>query len=187
MGYMSTGGVLEQSTLTSLRDPVLATDGVRVARRSRRSTIALQWLALVAALLVPAVGTAATATAVSAGERHTCAVTTDGAMRCWGWNPFGGLGDGTTTDRLTPVTVTGLTGTVVAEATGAYHSCAVTSGGAVQCWGGNQYGQLGDGTTTQRLTPVASTTRAPSPLPGPFSAGAPTSRAGWATGRRRSG
>ena len=155
MGYVSIGRVFGQGALSSSRHPVVVTERTHVTRGTRRSTIALRWLAMTAALLVPAVGTAATATAISAGERHTCAVTSDGAMRCWGWNPFGGLGDGTTTDRLTPVTVVGLEGTVVAEATGAYHSCAVTSSGAVQCWGGNQYGQLGDGTTTQRLTPVA--------------------------------
>ena len=155
MGYVSTGRVFGQGALSSSRHQVVVTERTHVSRRTRRLTIALRWLAMTAALLLPAAGTAATATAVSAGERHTCAVTSDGAMRCWGWNPFGGLGDGTTTDRLTPVTVVGLEGPVVAEATGAYHSCAVTSSGAVQCWGGNQYGQLGDGTTTQRLTPVA--------------------------------
>ena len=118
MGYVSTGGVFEQGALSS-QDSVTVIDRTHAARRARRSTIALRWVAVTASLLVPAVGAATDATAVSAGERHTCAVTSDGAMRCWGWNPFGGLGDGTTTDRLTPVTVVGLEGTVVAEATGA--------------------------------------------------------------------
>src|SRR5450759_2627503 len=105
-------------------------------------------------LLAPRVAAASGATAVVAGARRTCAVTNGGALWCWGWNVYGGLGDGTTTDRLTPVMVSGLTSGGVAAAAGPYHTCAVTSGGALLCWGGNQYGQLGDGTTTNRLTPV---------------------------------
>ncbi|HMA91119.1 MAG TPA: chromosome condensation regulator RCC1, partial [Polyangiaceae bacterium] len=60
---------------------------------------------------------------------------------------------GTTTDRLTPVAVTGLTG-VAQIAVGYHHTCARLTDGTVKCWGN---GGLGDGTTTQRLTPVAVT------------------------------
>ncbi|MCZ4618446.1 cutinase family protein, partial [Rhodococcus qingshengii] len=63
------------------------------------------------------------------------------------------LGDGTTTDRLTPVDVVGVSGATALSA-GIEHSCAVVAGGTVKCWGSNEYGQLGDGTTTDRLTPV---------------------------------
>ena len=63
------------------------------------------------------------------------------------------MGDGSTTDRATPVQVTGLTG-VVAIAAGDAHSLAVKSNGPVWAWGSNQSGQLGDGTTIDRLTPV---------------------------------
>ena len=93
--------------------------------------------------------------AIEAGTTHTCAVTTLGGARCWGWNNTGQLGDGTTTTSSTPVTVSGLGSGVTAITAGHAHSCAITSAGALWCWGSNGYGQLGDGTTTDRLTPVA--------------------------------
>jgi alpha-tubulin suppressor-like RCC1 family protein len=92
--------------------------------------------------------------AVSAGNLHSCALTTAGAVRCWGFNVSGRLGDGTTTQQQTPVPVSGLSSGVVAVAAGGEHSCALTTAGAVRCWGSNFAGQLGDGTTTTRLTPV---------------------------------
>ena len=93
-------------------------------------------------------------TAIAAGWGHTCALLSGGAMKCWGYNEYGQLGDNSTMDRLTPVDVTGLGGGVNAIAVGFYHTCALTSGGAVKCWGRNEDGQLGDNSTTQRLTPV---------------------------------
>ena len=94
--------------------------------------------------------------AVNAGGYHTCALTGAGAVWCWGYNLSGQLGDGTTTDRATPVAVSSLGSGVAAVAAGGYHTCALTGAGAVWCWGGNYYGELGDGTTTSRRdTPVA--------------------------------
>ncbi len=92
--------------------------------------------------------------AIDAGSFFTCALTTAGAVRCWGWNRSGQLGDGTTTERTTSVAVSGLGSGVAAIATGGAHACALTGAGGVKCWGSNQGGQLGDGTTTPRRTPV---------------------------------
>ena len=94
------------------------------------------------------------AVAVTAGSDHTCGLTGGGATQCWGWNASGQLGNGTTTNQWTPVTVIGLAGGGPTVAGGEYHSCAVTSTGAAQCWGRNTNGQLGDGTTTSRLMPA---------------------------------
>jgi alpha-tubulin suppressor-like RCC1 family protein len=91
---------------------------------------------------------------IAAGGFHTCALSPSGGVRCWGDNEYGQLGDGTTTHRRTPVDVVGLTGGVSAIAAGMYHTCAAMAVGGVKCWGENRFGGLGDGTTTQRLTPV---------------------------------
>jgi alpha-tubulin suppressor-like RCC1 family protein len=100
------------------------------------------------------VSAAASATAVASGGEHTCAVTSEGGVKGFGGNTYGELGDGTGTDHLTAVDVSGLGSGVAAIATGAYHTCAVTNQGGVKCWGYNLVGQLGDGSNDQRFTPV---------------------------------
>lgn len=95
----------------------------------------------------------AQANVLDAGGYHGCGLNGSGVVLCWGANGSGQLGDGTTTTRRTPVAVSGLSGlTTVAVVAGSYHSCALIADGSVRCWGGNGHGQLGDGTTTTRLT-----------------------------------
>lgn len=102
----------------------------------------------------PVSGFAGNAVAVSAGLLHACALTSAGGVKCWGRNVFGGLGDGTNTDRQTAVAVSGLDTGVRAISAGGNHTCALTDAGAVLCWGSNELGQLGDGTTDDRYTPT---------------------------------
>jgi alpha-tubulin suppressor-like RCC1 family protein len=83
-----------------------------------------------------------------------CALTSDGEVKCWGSNHDGELGDGTTEDRTRPVAVSGLGGKAVAVAVGAFHTCALMASGGVKCWGSNDDGQLGDGTTEDSANPV---------------------------------
>ena len=101
-------------------------------------------------------------TRVHVGHKHSCAVRTDTSIVCWGQNTNGQVGDGTTTDRTSPVAVLGvggvgtLSGVVEADG-GETHTCALRSDASVVCWGRNNQGQLGDGTTTDRSSPVVVT------------------------------
>src|SRR5258706_427106 len=103
------------------------------------------------------VGSTATSevyTAISGREAHPCALTVVGAVKCWGLNNYGQLGDGTTSVSLMPVNVSALGSGVTAISVGAWYTCALTTAGAVKCWGMNHDGQLGNGTTTDSPTPV---------------------------------
>jgi alpha-tubulin suppressor-like RCC1 family protein len=103
---------------------------------------------------------------VAAGDGHTCALDFGGYVWCWGRNQFGQLGDGTTTDRSYATRVcasgSGLDCSGGSLLSGAYglsaglgHTCVYTSSGAAQCWGNNNEGQLGDGSTTDSSLPVS--------------------------------
>ena len=102
-----------------------------------------------------AVAGTGTVSVLSAGGFHACAVTGVGALRCWGRNDKGQLGVGSTSDAYTPAAVTVAGGTVSDVAAGALHTCAVLNTGTVQCWGDNQFGQLGTGDIAQRTAPVS--------------------------------
>lgn len=128
--------------------------------------------------------------AVTTGADHTCALLSNGTVKCWGSNADGQLGDDTTASwpyvrvsgivnaiqvsagrshtcallssrkikcwgdgDAAPTPVSGITNAIEVSA-GADHTCALLSNRAIECWGSNDYGQLGDGTTTSRPTPV---------------------------------
>jgi alpha-tubulin suppressor-like RCC1 family protein len=86
------------------------------------------------------------AASITAGGAHSCAITSIGAVFCWGANAHGQLGDGTTTDSGSAVAATGaLTGIAVQVDAGSAHTCAIDTDGLAYCWGDNSAGQLGNG------------------------------------------
>jgi len=89
----------------------------------------------------------------SAGWRHSCAVTTSGAVLCWGDNTWGQLGTGGNASSDRPVAVVGLEEPAIRVAAGMGHTCVVTMGRDVYCWGLNRQGQLGLGNRENRLVP----------------------------------
>ena len=91
---------------------------------------------------------------LAAGTKHTCALTSDGEVYCWGLNSSGQLGDGTTSNENKPVKVENLDRKIVSITAGAEFTCAVDTADVVKCWGNNTYGQLNDGTTTHSNVPV---------------------------------
>jgi alpha-tubulin suppressor-like RCC1 family protein len=95
-------------------------------------------------------------TAISAGGATACAITTGGAVKCWGYGSDGELGNGTTPNTdYAPVPVTGLTSGVIAISSGDETSCAIVTGGEVWCWGDNVNLELGnDSTATNSAVPV---------------------------------
>ncbi|MDZ4826933.1 MAG: hypothetical protein SGJ13_10785, partial [Actinomycetota bacterium] len=110
---------------------------------------------------LPAVslGTGRTATAVSAGALHTCALLDNATVKCWGENEHGQLGLGDTADRgdaggemgdSLPAVSLGTGRTAVAIQAGGEHTCALLDNATVKCWGYNNFGQLGQGDTADR-------------------------------------
>ena len=101
-------------------------------------------------------------TQLAIGPHHTCGLTAEGRVWCWGLNASGQLGDGTQLPRRVPVEVVtplrfssiGVSDFIV-QGVGSGHTCALTDAGEAYCWGLNDRGQLGDGTTTNRLLPTA--------------------------------
>ncbi|RJQ54728.1 MAG: hypothetical protein C4526_04935 [Nitrospiraceae bacterium] len=93
------------------------------------------------------------AVAIDAEGHHTCALLADGTVRCWGYNAYGELGDGTRNTAFTPVAVNGID-TATAIDSGRDFSCALLADGSVKCWGKGEYGSLGNGANNDSLVPV---------------------------------
>jgi alpha-tubulin suppressor-like RCC1 family protein len=104
-------------------------------------------------------GTGRTATAISLGQNHACAILDNGSVKCWGSSSAGQCGWGDTSTRgdnagemgdNLPVVDVGTGKTVTAIAAGVSHTCALLNDGSIKCWGGNAHGELGLGDTVSR-------------------------------------
>jgi len=99
-------------------------------------------------------GAGRTATEISSGSYHTCALLDDGSVKCWGNNGNGRLGIGNSTNMgdganemggHLPAVDLGTGRTALSISAGNSHTCAILDSGVLKCWGYNQYGQLGQG------------------------------------------
>jgi len=90
---------------------------------------------------------------LATGNDHTCVVLSTGTVKCWGLASNGQLGNGSTSNQTTPVTVSNISSATAVSA-GYNHTCAELSGGTVQCWGNGGYGRLGNGSSSSTSTPV---------------------------------
>ena len=100
------------------------------------------------------VGATSGIASISAGSLQTCALLISGALKCWGLNNRGQLGNGSTTSAATATDVSGIPSGAMSLGVGFAQACAVLTGGTMKCWGSNSYGQLGDGSTTNSSVPV---------------------------------
>ena len=94
-------------------------------------------------------------TQLASGSHYTCGLESGGGVKCWGYNSSGQLGDGSTTNRTSAVSVSGITGATFIGAGGGSTTCAIVANGAVKCWGDNSRGGLGNGSTSNSSTPVS--------------------------------
>ena len=99
-------------------------------------------------------GTGRTAVSISLVASSTCAILDNGSLNCWGYNNYGQLGIGSTTDQNTPQYVDlGIGRTAVSVTSGDHHVCAILDDGSLKCWGWNNMGQLGIGNTVSYNSP----------------------------------
>ena len=104
---------------------------------------------------IPQVVKIANVTQLAVGRRHACIVHSDESVWCWGKDQKSQSGALLWNDAATPVQVQGLSGGALDVAAGEEHNCAVLTDGTVACWGENDHGQLGDGSTSDSAVPVA--------------------------------
>lgn len=102
---------------------------------------------------VSGLGSGVTSISVSAMGGHACAITTGGAVKCWGRNDYGQLGVTASPNSQVPVDVVGLSSSSLSISAGTDHTCATTSSGGAECWGRNTNGQLGDGNSFVSSSP----------------------------------
>lgn len=98
-----------------------------------------------------------TVLSIAGGGEHTCALLSNGTVRCWGNNRHGGLGNGTITVQFESSVQVATIDAARQIAAGVGSTCASLADGTVRCWGDNEYGQLGNGTTTKTVVPVVVT------------------------------
>ena len=90
---------------------------------------------------------------ISAGDYHTCYLSSSGRVKCWGWNQFGQTGHKSSPEQMMSTDWIDLDGLTQVSA-GGYHTCAVNVDHQVYCWGRNNMGQLGNDSTTDSSVPV---------------------------------
>ena len=153
LGNVLSGRVVTWTTTNALIASVNATTGIFTGHLAGVTGITATSEGKVTRKAVRVI---AAARALSSGgaSAHHCAISTAGALFCWGSNSSGQLGDFTGTSRNIPVASTAATANAAQISTGAAHSCARYAGGRVECWGLNDVGQLGDGTATPFQVPA---------------------------------
>jgi hypothetical protein len=164
LGTNPGGGALSGTLTTAAVGGVASFSDLRVSRSGAGYTLTATSANVTAATsaaftirstaaVPPTPFTGIAAAGIEDSTGHTCGVAA-GILYCWGNNASGQLGDGTTTERTSPVKVAGGTG-FAAVSTGGAHSCAITTAGIPYCWGDNTYGQLGNGSgSPTSSTPV---------------------------------
>jgi len=147
------GGSVDSATATTDAQGIARTGAVLGTSVGQQSYTATVSGIPAAVFTATATGIAPISTTLAAGGETTCEIRS-GQTLCWGYNGFGQLGDGTTTDRAVPGPVVS-GGPFASIAVGESHVCALTGSGQAFCWGDNSSGAVGDGTTTDRSAPAA--------------------------------